>query len=119
MNSPHVSPRRVIQPVLSERSMGPRLGRMGVALLLLVLFGGFFLLWQTRGEQRAVGTLTPAQRTAVFQEALGRYKVLCKDGGTPAVRAECTEQARYLRLFPECDGACKDLTDADVPAPAR
>jgi hypothetical protein len=116
---PDVS-RRVITPgsIGAGERARPR-WKVGLALLVLLALAGLFVLWQAPAERRAVTGLAPAERAAVFQEALGRYRVLCREEGAPAVRAECAKQARYLRLFPECDDACQALTDKDVPGPVR
>jgi cytochrome b pre-mRNA-processing protein 3 len=116
---PDVS-RRVITPAsigAGERAR-PK-WKVGFALLVLLALAGLFVLWQAPAERRSVTELAPAERAAVFQEALQRYRVLCREEGAPAVRAECAQQAQYLQLFPECDGACRQLTERDVPGPTR
>ena len=112
-------PRRVTTPVVTGPSLVPRMGRLGVVILLLLLGVGLFFLWHSRDERTAVTSLAPAQRALVFREALERYRVLCREEGARAVETECAQQAHYLRLFPECDAACQSLTDKDVPGPMR
>jgi hypothetical protein len=119
MSSEPGPPRRVITPVVTGTRAVPRMGRQGLALLLILLLVGLFFLWRSQGEHQAVGSLPAAQRAAVFSEALERYRVLCRAEESSALKSECAQQAHYLRLFPECDAACRALTDKDVPGPTR
>lgn len=110
---------RVITPVLTGPRFRPKLGRLGAFLLLLLLAVGLVLLWGLRDERRVVSSLPAPQRALAFQEALQRYQVLCREEGPSALQMECTKQAHYLRLFPECGATCQVLTDKDIPGPTR
>jgi hypothetical protein len=116
---PDVS-RRVITPAsigAGERP-GPK-WKVALTLLALLVLAGLYVLWHSQAESRTVAGLAPAQRAAVYQEALGRYRVVCRGDESTALRTECGRQARFLRLFPECDEACRQLTEKDVPGPTR
>lgn len=81
-----------------------------IAVLVAVL-AFWFWIWRAGRERRAIVELPAAERQAAFQKARDTFHALC----LPTVRAgfeeRCATQARFLRLFPECDQPCVDETD--------
>jgi|GEM_PF-6878684 len=57
-------------------------------------------------ERRAVLTLEPEARAAVFDDAWAGFQRLCSAPLHTGLVPRCREQARFLLLFPECQGAC-------------
>ncbi len=58
-------------------------------------------------ERRAVLSMAPAPRAALFQKSWEGFERLCQADRSDAFADRCREQARFLLLFPECDGACQ------------
>ncbi|WP_163867777.1 hypothetical protein [Myxococcus eversor] len=59
-------------------------------------------------ERRAVLTLEPESRAAVFDDAWASFQRLCSAPLHTGLVPRCREQARFLLLFPECQGACRE-----------
>jgi len=79
-------------------------------LLAMVALGAVLALlvgWLA-SERRAVLAMEPAAREAVFREAWEGFQRLCVETREAALRARCREEARFLLLFPECQGACRE-----------
>ncbi|WP_426734148.1 hypothetical protein [Myxococcus faecalis] len=73
---------------------------LGASLALVVGWLG--------SERRAVLSLEPEERALVFQESWDGFQRLCSASSPPGLSARCREQARFLLLFPECQGACQE-----------
>jgi len=78
---------------------------VGVVLAALLLVAG--LLWVLGAEQRAINAMEPGKRAVVFQQSFASFETLCGGYSGEALMANCRRQARFLRLFPECDGSCR------------
>ncbi|MCP3099259.1 hypothetical protein LZ198_10290 [Myxococcus sp. K15C18031901] len=63
-------------------------------------------------ERRAVMSLEPAARAAVFRESWEGFQRLCVKTREPALVPRCREEARFLLLFPECQDTCRELARA-------
>jgi len=74
------------------------------ALLLL----GFILYWGQGEERRALMAMEPAARATFFQRDFATFKSTCLGNPEGGLLADCRARARFLRLFPECDAACRD-----------
>lgn len=59
-------------------------------------------------ERRAVLTLEPQDRAAVFDDAWAGFQRLCSAPLHTGLVPRCREQARFLLLFPECQGECRE-----------
>jgi hypothetical protein len=99
-------------PREGERKKGRRLALL-VALALLVLLAG--VLWTLGAEQRAINGMEPGKRTAVFQRSYASFEALCQEDPGGPLTSDCRQQARFLRQFPECDGACRELLSPYLP----
>jgi hypothetical protein len=99
---PPRQPEREPQPFL-----GPALVRqLGVwaisALAYLLLFGD---RWGTR---TTVAHLATAKRQALYEARMEAFRLQCVPL-EEALATQCRRDAEFLRLFPECDGACRLL----------
>jgi hypothetical protein len=96
--------RRVVSAILA----------IAVALLLLTW------LWQYGAERRAVLSLPPAERAAVFARELANFKTLCTSPAhADSLADQCRAKASFLREFPECDSACAQIIGARTTQPVR
>jgi cytochrome b pre-mRNA-processing protein 3 len=75
-----------------------------VVLVLLLVAG---LQWVLGAERRAVKGMEPAKRAVLFQESFESFETLCREDPGGALTSSCRRQARFLRQFPECGGACR------------
>jgi hypothetical protein len=101
-------------PTLAQPTWELALAAIIVGLLALCLY-----LWHTGAERRQVEALSPAERAAAFTQGEARYRTLCGAQPSAALAPECARQARYLRLFPQCDASCRALTEAALPRATR
>ncbi|ATB30136.1 hypothetical protein [Melittangium boletus] len=74
-----------------------------VALLLL----GLILYWGQGEERRALMAMNPAERAELFQRDFATFESMCLGTPESGLLADCRARARFLRLFPECDAACR------------
>ena len=102
------------RPVLS----GP-LWKTLAGLAVIVFLAVAVALWNSSAERRSIAALPDAQRAQAFAEGLARFRTLCGTPSTEDLGPECRRQARYLRLYPECDARCQDLTAGWLPQPTR
>ena len=68
-----------------------------------------------------IRALPRAERARIYERSLGEAEVTC---ATPEARAgalhdHCAGQAKFLVLFPECDGRCQRLAEAILPHAPR
>jgi hypothetical protein len=76
------------------------------AAVMLVVTG---LLWVLGAEHRAIASMEPGRRALLFQETLEGFETLCQEDPGGALTADCRRQAHFLRQFPECEGACREV----------
>ena len=72
----------------------------GVVLVLALIIGA----WQC--DERQIAHLDPVARRALFDRTMANVATCTTE---EAVRTSefCAEQARFARLFPECDADCQ------------
>ncbi|MCY1017973.1 hypothetical protein [Pyxidicoccus sp. MSG2] len=82
--------------------------RWGAGVLGALVLGA--LLFAISGwwvsERRAIHSMEPAAREALFQQSWKGFEQLCLKDPSDAFLDRCHDQARFLLLFPECQGAC-------------
>jgi cytochrome b pre-mRNA-processing protein 3 len=84
-----------------------------VMVAVLLLWG-----WLNNREKRAIAELPGDERRAIYLRELASFTRLCVD--PPAgLRSRCSEKARFLLAFPECDGRCEDLASQLAPRATR
>jgi hypothetical protein len=62
----------------------------------------------------ALALVSPAERSAVVERAVGNLRDVCRGTGRP--RDFCVEQARLVLEQPECDAACQSLARDELGA---
>ncbi|TQF16642.1 hypothetical protein FJV41_07420 [Myxococcus llanfairpwllgwyngyllgogerychwyrndrobwllllantysiliogogogochensis] len=79
-------------------------------LLWVLALGGALatMVGWLASERRAVLSLEPDARAAVFDDAWAGFQRLCSTPMHTGLVPRCREQARFLLLFPECQGACQE-----------
>jgi hypothetical protein len=93
--------------VVPRRSKVRALGKTA----LVVAGAGLVLLLLMRGEmaeRSALRQMSEGERRALFLRTLENVRSVCARA-EDAMRGFCTEQARFLLEFPECDRLCQDL----------
>ncbi|QSQ21251.1 hypothetical protein JY651_39665 [Pyxidicoccus parkwayensis] len=104
-----VQPSSPVPPLDEEAEVarGPSRLRWALVLSALVLAGVLLAVagW-LESEQRAILSLEPSARAALFQETWEGFEQLCVEGPRDAFVERCREQAHFLQLFPECKGTC-------------
>jgi hypothetical protein len=71
-------------------------------------------------EQRALSSMAPDERRAVYERAMENLKVLCGQGPrTDALERECADQIRFVLQFPECDEACRSIARMHQARPTK
>jgi hypothetical protein len=102
--------------------MSPRTARILTAVLLPGAIALTFALWM-RGraeEQAALRTLPDTERRALFERTLATLRTTCPEASRPSGLDDfCTEQARLIVQFEECDQGCRALADAASRKPSR
>jgi len=87
------------------------------ALALIALFG--LSTWWGDRDLRALSTLPPGQRVALYQRTLENLQTVCAGPDAGKVEAFCREQAELALRLPECDAACGRLARGHLAQPAR
>ncbi len=95
----------------------PRQGVAAVAVLVLAL-GSFTTAYLLHAHSNdALARLRPLERESLYEQTLTHFASVCE---TPSLadetRALCTEEAKLLRRFSQCDDACHARTAAFVAA---
>jgi hypothetical protein len=81
------------------------------AIALIVVHGG--------SESRAMGSLAPVERAALFHRTMDTLTGVCAGEGRHQIRGLCREQAQLALLFPECDAACQATAREQLRTPTR
>lgn len=82
---------------------------MRSTLLALGVLGAIaFWIWSAGAERRALRSLPPAERQAVYGRTLENFRAVCASGDL-ALDEYCRGQAQILLAFPECDVSCRTL----------
>jgi hypothetical protein len=71
--------------------------------------------------QNDVSRLEPARRAEIFRRAHGELRETCvlPDAADGPLRDHCIEIAKFILLFPECNGPCAELARGILPQPLR
>ncbi len=85
----------------------------------VLLWGGLFVLLliillvrSLTAEQRAIDSMEPQARAALFRDTWQSFQTLCQKQPAPALASRCSDQALFLQRFPECDEACHQQLDS-------
>lgn len=82
-------------------------------LAVVLLVAGLF--WALGAEQRAIDSMKPGKRAAVFQQSFASFEALCREDPGGALTSDCRRQARFLGQFPECGAACHERLSPYLP----
>lgn len=95
-------------------------GRLATRLALgtALLAGTLLWLWMLTAERRAVRSLPPERRAAVYAGRLRAFEVTCEPPRA-GLEGRCRDEARFLELFPECDARCRRLVGPHLRAATR
>ena len=88
---------------MRHRTLG-RIAMVLVPLLLLVVW-----VWWLGAERRAIRSLPPTERSALFEHTMRGFEDLCMPPRN-GLEQHCRRQASFLVNFPECDEHCLSLT---------
>lgn len=91
------------------------------ATVLMVCAAMVLTISRQRGlEESALLRMSNEARQRVFDGALTSLRELCRQpDASPELEGRCHQQARFVSLFPECTGPCRDLVDANLATPTR
>jgi hypothetical protein len=84
-----------------------------VAIALVVVLAG--VLWMVGAEQRAIDSMEPGKRAAVFQQSYASFDALCHEDPGGPLTSDCRRQALFLRQFPECGAGCHERLTPYLP----
>jgi hypothetical protein len=90
-----------------------RLTTRSILIAVAVVLGIALWTWLLSAEQRAIRGLPRDERIALYQRTLENVRTICANTD-PALGPYCTEQARILLLFAECDAECRELAGRQV-----
>ena len=90
---------------------------VGYLLIMAAVLG--YVLWERQGRRRMVEELEPSDRSAVFESTMQSFEKLCVRRGSKGFGSYCAGQREFLRLFPECNQACRELLAKAEPEPTR
>ncbi len=83
------------------------------AIVVLAALGGWF--WWQGAERRALLSMPPAERQAVYQRELANFDRLCTQNPPDSLADECRHRAWVLSWLPECDVACRTTIGRLIP----
>lgn len=92
----------------SPPALRPRFTSRTLLIAGALVLGVGFWVWSLGGEQRAIRRLPRDERIALYQRTLENVRTICASTDL-ALGAYCSEQARILLLFAECDAECREL----------
>ena len=105
-----------------DRSASPgsrsRAVALGVLALVLIALSLLLQHWEKK-KQRAVQDLPAAQRQSLYLRTLQNFQTVCTPFPKAELKEHCQQDAEFLMLFPECDGACKSLVADLLRKPTR
>ena len=72
---------------------------------------------QQRSRRQDVRNLAAGERAQLVARTLDELKTTCAsvDPANQVVREHCRQQATFVALFPECDGACAAVVAGLLP----
>jgi hypothetical protein len=91
----------------------------GAALLAFLVLALLLRIWDRGEETRAIRTLAPRDRTALYHRTLDDLRSACGPSTSVDLSAHCERQARFILQFRECDADCRRRARALLPAPTR
>ncbi|WP_146209616.1 hypothetical protein [Vitiosangium sp. GDMCC 1.1324] len=119
-HSPLVDPEPEARPPPGEHETLSRPWRRELPVLVaLGLLLVTFVIWALTAEQRALEAMEPPARAVLFDKTWQSFETLCLRGTDPRLLPSCREQARFLRLFPECQDACRERLAPFLPSGTR
>ncbi len=86
-----------------------RLLLIGILLVALLVA---LITWGTVSERRAVERMAPQERALLFQQTWKSFELLCQGQTDSGLASRCSEQARFLKEFPECQEDCHRQIDS-------
>jgi hypothetical protein len=86
-------------------------------LAALLIFAVVFL--RAGDQERALRSLPPAERAALYHRTLDNLRSVCAGEGKYELRDLCRGQAQLALLFPECDAACRATAREQLRVPTR
>lgn len=93
---------------------------MGGVIVVLLAVALAIWIWRDEAERRALVGLPPAERAELYRKELGGFRDLCGQGERgDALQRQCTDKAKFLLEFPECDDVCKKLARSHIDAGRR
>lgn len=111
--------RKAPNDALSEaRSTEVSLIAAMVGAFLLALVAMFMI---ATNEYRPVDRINADRRVAIFARAYKDISETClaADAHVEPLRQHCLDQASFVRMFPECDAACRETTRRILPHAVR
>jgi hypothetical protein len=111
--------------IAPPESTGGRRWAGGPGVGAAVFVGGLMLIagltigqWQSTASLRQV---PEAVRVAEYRRALADAEQACTrpEAADGSLRAHCLDEARFLILFPDCDGRCRAVVEAILPRARR
>jgi hypothetical protein len=91
-------------------------------VLFLLGGAGIIVLWtafsRPRANQSAVAAIGDADRHLLYERTLENLK-FCKTGHAGRLQEFCGQQAEFIVAFPECDEACRELSNHFASRPTR
>lgn len=113
-----------LQPSLTmsgrDRAVAHRKLLVAVALVLMAVAVFAFWAWRSGAEERAIASLPSDQRAELFRRELASFTMLCGQGPRDdELQDQCKEKAKFILVFPECDGACHALAGSHVDQSRR
>lgn len=86
-------------------------------LAALAIFAAVLL--RAGDADRALRSLPPAERSALYHRTLDNLRSVCAGEERTELRDFCRGQAQLALLFPECDAACRATAREQLGAPTR
>lgn len=92
----------------------------GLGLLAgLVIILAVVLVRAGGEEERALRRLPPAERAALYHRTMDTLTSVCAGERRDELRDLCSDQARLVLLFPECDASCQTTAREQLRTPTR
>lgn len=110
-----------MRPIPASAGGSGRLRKVVVGLAIALGLAGAiaYAVWRQGAERRALGSLPPDERRALFLRTRQDLESVCANP-PEALREHCRRQAELLSQLPECDAGCQALVARFFPPqPAR